>query len=386
MEAAHAAAQKEQEKRQQAVLKRWTKLVHGLRIRQRMREQYGGGTQGSGPSGLGDISASPAVASGNDGHDDEVEIQPATAGGFLTGVEDVVRHYSLPRPVHVVFSSPPRSPNTSSRASPLPAPTMPGALFALVDDEAGEERAQAPSPFSVEVVEDSEADEMSGLEDAQSQQRVRRVPKSMAALAAEAAEAEARQQADVGEQVTSTTPLRISRTATHAALRTGTKIGTRETETRSGTGTKSRTRTGTETEIKTETKSRSKTGARARKARAKENEKTTTAGTTPSRKRARTQDDDDGDNDGESASGRVGSASGSDGGERVSGSGRPRVAKRARKHRQGSRADGDVDGDEEGLVPVPASDRVLRTRKGKSSALLAQEREQELAVQRALAG
>ncbi|KAH9992061.1 hypothetical protein BJV77DRAFT_1060568 [Russula vinacea] len=322
LEAAHAAAQKEQEKRQQAVLERWTKLVHGLRIRQRMREQYGGGTQGSGPSGLGDISASPAVASGNDGHDDEVEIQPATAGGFLTGVEDVVRHYSLPRPVHVVFSSPPRSPNTSS-----------------LDDKAGEERAQAPSPFSVEVVEDSEADEMSGLEDAQSQQRVRRVPKSMAALAAEAAEAR------------------------HDNKR---MWGSRDRN-------KVKTRTGTETEIKTETKSRSKTGARARKARAKENEKTTTAGTTPSRKRARTQDDDDGDNDGESASGRVGSASGSDGGERVSGSGRPRVAKRARKHRQGS-------------VPVPASDRVLRTRKGKSSALLAQEREQELAVQRALAG
>lgn len=348
-----------------------------------MREQYGGGANGSGPSGLGDVGASPAVASGNDdghdGHDDEVEIQPATAGGFLAGVEDVVRPYSLPRPVHVVFSSPPRSPNTSGRASPSPALAGSGTLFAPIDVDTGEEHAQVSPPFSDEVVEDSEVDRMSGLEelDAHSHQRVRRIPKSMAALAAEAAEAEARHPAaavDVGKQATSTTRLRISRTAVHPTPRTK----TRETQTRSETRTKSKTRT--EMEIETETKSRSKTGARAR---AKAKAKTTTAGTTPSRKRARTQDD--GDDDGESASGRVGSEPGSDGGERVS-IGRPRVAKRARKHRQGSRADGDVDGDGEGPVPVHPSDRVLRTRKGKSPALLAQEREEELAVQRALAG
>ncbi|KAF8467598.1 Rad4-domain-containing protein [Russula ochroleuca] len=366
-EAEHAAAQKEQEKRQQAVLNRWTKLVHGLRIRQRMREQYGGGAHGSGTSGLGDVGASSAVARGNDhdhdSHDDEVEVQPATVGGFLTGVEDVVRPYSLPRPVHVVFSSPPRSPNTSGRASPSPALAGPGTLLAPVDDDAGEERSQAPSPFPVEDVEDLETDTMSGLEEGAQSQRVRRIPKSMAALAAEAAEAEARHATAVdvagapqicgkGEEAASTTPLRISRTATHATgTRTKTETGTKSrtrTETKSETGTKSRTRTETETE--TETKSRSKTGARA-KAKAM---------TTSSRKRARTRDN------GESASGCV--ESGSDGGGST---GRPRVAKRARKHRQ---------------VPVPSSDRVLRTRKGKSPALLAQEREQELAVQRALVG
>jgi len=72
----------------------------------------------------GDIGSSPTVASGNghdhDGCDDEVGVQPATVGGFITGVEDVVQAYSLPRPTHIVFSSPPRSPN-SNGSSPLPA-------------------------------------------------------------------------------------------------------------------------------------------------------------------------------------------------------------------------------------------------------------------------
>jgi hypothetical protein len=80
-EAEHAAAQKEQEQRQQAVLNRWTKLVRGLRIRQRMREQYGGGAHGIWTSGLGNVGSSPAVASGNDddhdGHDD---------GGVVLGI------------------------------------------------------------------------------------------------------------------------------------------------------------------------------------------------------------------------------------------------------------------------------------------------------------
>ena len=402
-EAEHAAAQKEQEKRQQAVLSRWTKLVQGLRIRQRMREQYGGGALGSGTSGLGKVgSSSPAVAGGNDddhdGYDDERAVQPATAGGFIAGVEDVVEPYSLPRPTHVVFSSPPRSPNTSGHASPSPAPapltastTLAGPAAAVsgtrlaassfpasaydyeyVDDDAGEERAQAPPTLAVEEVEDSETDKMSVLEEGaqnETPQRVRRVPKSMAALAAEVAEAEAQQattavdvaaapQSSGGGEEAASTPARTSRTATP------------------------RTRTRTKTESEPEPRTRTKTGTRAR---AKARAKTTTAGT-PSRKRARTQEGEDEDGGGnESASGRFGSESGPDGEEHVSGGGKPRVAKRARKYRQGSRADV-MEVDAGGLAPAPPSGRVLRTRKGKSPALLAQEREQELALQRALAG
>jgi len=347
-----------------------------------MREQYGGGLLGSGTSGLGDVGSSNlAVAGGNDddhdGHDDEGAVRPGNAGGFLTSVEDVIQPYSLPRPTHVVFSSPPRSPNTNSRASPAPltvspALAVPGTLLAsssfptspndyeYANDDDGEERAQVSPPFPVE---DSATDKRSVLEEgAQNQKshRVRRIPKSMAALAAEVAEAESQQAmtaVDVaaapqlnggGEEATST-HARNSRTATPRAR------------------------------AKTEPESRTRTGTRATtKARAK-----TTTAETPSRKRARTQDDDGGGN--ESASGRFGSESGSGCEEHVSYGGKPRVAKRARKHRQGSRTNV-MDGDEGSLAPAPPSGRVLRTRKGKSPARLAQEREQEVAVKRALAG
>ena len=354
------AAQKEQEKRQQAVLNRWTKLVQGLRIRQRIREQYGGGTLGSGTLGAGDVDSSPAVASGNgddhDGRDDESGVQPATVGGFITGVEDVVQRYSLPRPTHVVFSSPPRPPN--SNGSPFP-PVIDGpgtlapssSLFPAVandDDDAGEERGQQDPPtFLVEDVEEVEMDNMSRLE-LESTQRVRRMPKSMAALAAEV---EAQAQATTDIEVAATPP-RISE-GVEAASSTASR------PLRSATRARPRTNPKTKTKTKTTAPNRSR-----------------------SRKRARTQDDDDDDDDDDkvaAASGLgLGSESGSDGGEehvKGGGGGKPRVAKRPRKHhRRGSRgSSADVDANANGglLAPVPPSDRVLRTRKGKSPALLA---------------
>jgi xeroderma pigmentosum group C-complementing protein len=395
-ETEHAAAQKEQEKRRQAVLNRWTKLVQGLRIRQRIREQYGGGTDGSGTLGVGDLGSSPAVASGNgddhDGRDDEGEVQPATVGGFLTGVEDVVQAYSLPRPTHVVFSSPPRSPNSNGSspppaiAGPVPGPgtlALSSSCFPAAanddDNEAGEERGQQVSlTFPVEDVEEVETDNMSGLElenaQSQSAQRVRLMPKSMAALAAEA-EAQAQATADVDVAVT---PLHISKEGEEAASSTASR------------SLRSATRATPRTKPKPKPKAKAKTETQSR-TRTKTEIKTTAGTGTPSRsrsqsrKRARTQDDDDDDDEAAASSGvsgsGLGSESGSDG-EKDGISGRPRVAKRARKHRRGSPADANG-----GLLaPVPPSDRVLRTRKGKSPALLAQRREQELAVQRALAG
>ena len=387
-EAEHAAAQKEQEKRQQAVLNRWTKLVQGLRIRQRMREQYGGGTHES--LGVGDVGSNPAGASrdgdDHDTHDDEGELQPATVGGFLTGVEDVVQRYSLPRPTHVVFSSPPRSPNSNGSSPPAIADPVPGPrtiassssyFHAAANDDndndgAGEERGrQVPPTLPVKDVDEVEMDDMNGLElegaQSQSAQRVRLMPKSMATLAAEA-EAQAQATTDMDVAVT---PLHISEEGEEAASPTASR------SLRSATRATPRTKRKTKTETKIETQSRTRTKTK------------TTAGTgTPSRgrKRARTQDDDDDDHDDEAAASGISaglgsSESGSDG-EKHGNSGRPRVGKRARKHQRGSPADtnGGL------LAPVPPSDRVLRTRKGKSPALLAQRREQELALQRALAG
>ncbi len=343
-----------------------------------MHEQYLGGTHGSGTPGLGDVGLSPAAASGNDdghhGHDVESGVQPASAGGFLTGVEDVVQPYSLPRPTHVVFSSPPCSPNLNGQ-SPLPALASPGTLAsssfpAAANEDDGEEREQqAPPSFLVEDVEELETDNVSGLElegaQSQSTQRVRRMPKSMATLAAEV-EAQA-QAAAADASVVVVTPHKSE----------GEEAASTPTQ---GRRTSRPTTTRTAPESKSKLTLTKRTGTRAR---AKSKSTTATAGT-PSRKRARTQDDDDSDDDDKTASGDagLGSESDSEAEEHVS-SGREtgRVAKRARKHRQGSLTDANGGL----LISVPPSDRVLRTRKGKSLALLAQEREQELALERALA-
>ena len=350
-ETEHAAAQKEQEKRQQAALNRWTKLVQGLRIRQRIREQYGDGKHGSGTLGVGDVDSSPAVASVNgddhDGNDDEGGVQAGTVGGFITGVEDVVQRYSLPRPTHVVFSSPPRSPN--SNGSPLPpgidGPVpRPGTLTpssssssshfsaaANDDDEAGKERGQqVPPTFPIEDVEEVEMADMSGLE-LESTQRARRMPKSMAALAAEV-EAQAQATTDIDVAVP---PPRTSE-----GVETTPSIASRPL--RSATRAKPRAKPKAKANATAGTPSRSR----------------------QSRKRTRTQDDDgDDDDDDEVAAASGGSGSiglGSESG--ANGGGRSRAAKRTRKHRRGSPADANG-----GLLmaPVPPSDRVLRTRKGK---------------------
>jgi xeroderma pigmentosum group C-complementing protein len=354
-----------------------------------MHEQYGGGTHGSGTPGLGNVGLSPAAASGNDdgydGHDDEGGVQPATVGGFLTGVEDVVQPYSLPRPTHVVFSSPPRSPNSNGH-SPPPARAGPGTLAsssftAAATEDDGEERdQQAPQSFLVEDVEELETVNMSGLElegaQNQSTQRVRRMPKSMAALAAEA-EAQANATA-ADASLVAVTPHKSEGEEAGSTPTQGRRI------IRPTTTTRATPRTRANTESKSKSTLTKRTGTRAR-ARAKSKSTTTATATTgtPSRKRERTQDDDDSDDDDKMASGDagLGSESDSEAEEHVS-SGREtgRVAKRARKHRQGSLTDANGDL----LISIPPSDRVLRTRKGKSLALLAQEREQELALERAL--
>ncbi|KZT11843.1 Rad4-domain-containing protein [Laetiporus sulphureus 93-53] len=92
-EAEHDAEQKRRAKREEQVIKRWTKLIQGLRIRQRLQEQY------AHPDQRG---SSPAVAV------DEVRtcrrrlnsLSSQQQGGFLTGADDVVQPYTLPRNFH----------------------------------------------------------------------------------------------------------------------------------------------------------------------------------------------------------------------------------------------------------------------------------------------
>ncbi|KAH9947442.1 Rad4-domain-containing protein [Amylocystis lapponica] len=90
------AEEKRRAKRQEQVIKRWIKLVHGLRIRQRLQEQY---------ADRGHQESSIADEPGEDA-------QPQ--GGFLTGADDVVQPYTLPRNFHEVL------PQTSTTISLAP--------------------------------------------------------------------------------------------------------------------------------------------------------------------------------------------------------------------------------------------------------------------------
>ncbi|KAJ6585400.1 hypothetical protein B0H19DRAFT_1109530 [Mycena capillaripes] len=81
-EAENDAAEKARAKKRERVLKRWHRLVHGLRIRQSLQEEY--------------KDRQPAAAAGEQGED--VEIQPGLAGGgFVTGADEVVQAYTLPK-------------------------------------------------------------------------------------------------------------------------------------------------------------------------------------------------------------------------------------------------------------------------------------------------
>jgi xeroderma pigmentosum group C-complementing protein len=327
--------------------------VQGLRIRQRVREQYGA-------QGGVTLIAAGAGDNGEQGkeEDDEGGAQPIVAGGFLTGVEDVVQPYSLPRPTHVVFSSPPRSPSPSSRASSAPA--VPASLTSPLAEVVGNDDSDNEDEGALLSTKDLEVN--AGAVSASHRQHPRQIPKSMAALAAEVAQAEA--------AAAAAAQLR-EEDAASASASTSAAVPPHDTPAR---------RASSRSKSKPDTRA-TKTNARTPKAQRR-------------RKRAR-------DDEAANASGSVSEweGTGSDGERRdrdmdmdvnvdMDGS-RPRAAKRARKQTQGRssvhRADADADTDIAG-VQVPRSDRVLRTRKGKSAEQHAREREQELAVKRALAG
>jgi xeroderma pigmentosum group C-complementing protein len=371
-EAEHAAAEKEQEKRQQAVLKRWTKLVQGLRIRQRMREEYGAGAQGDGTLGLRSVGSNLGATRGDDAEGDEDGTQLATAGGFLTGVEDVVQPYSLPRPTHAVFSSPPRSPGPSGRASPAPVgPASPESSFvdvARYDDDDADDADVVEEPRLLTEDLDVDTDD-AGASSCQHPRR--RMPKSMAALAAEVAQAQALANeedsasgsgsASASASVSATVPVPTNRTVARRAAskskstpKTRAKKPNAKAVTGRGTGT---------------------TKARGRRKRCRGRDHEADASGSGS-DLDDTASDDERDVDMEMDV---------DEDEDMDGA-RSRVAKRAGKQRQGRSNLRDADAGADSAVQVPQSDRVLRARKGKSGEELARERERELAVKRALAG
>ncbi|KAL1705454.1 hypothetical protein EV121DRAFT_279590 [Schizophyllum commune] len=96
-EAEQDAAEKARVKREERVLKLWTRLVQGLTIRARLQEQYADRDRGSkAPANEPPPAASTSAAQPED--DDLIEVElPDTGGGYLVGADDVVQSYHLPK-------------------------------------------------------------------------------------------------------------------------------------------------------------------------------------------------------------------------------------------------------------------------------------------------
>ncbi|KAL5524625.1 hypothetical protein ACEPAF_9765 [Sanghuangporus sanghuang] len=80
---------REQVKRRERVIKRWSRIIQGLRIRQRLQEQYASGNELS--------------ISGLRHTDDEFTQETEQSGGFLTEADAVVQPFHLPRFEHNTY-------------------------------------------------------------------------------------------------------------------------------------------------------------------------------------------------------------------------------------------------------------------------------------------
>ncbi|CAA7262889.1 unnamed protein product [Cyclocybe aegerita] len=112
-EAEREADEKARIKKEDRVLKQWTRLIHGLRIRQRLQEQYGSGKQ-SGKQHRSGASTSKDAKGARDRLDGSRESSPVadpdddpsdSAGGFLAGADRVVAAFHLPKNTHIVLPS-----------------------------------------------------------------------------------------------------------------------------------------------------------------------------------------------------------------------------------------------------------------------------------------
>ncbi|KAJ7256831.1 hypothetical protein B0H12DRAFT_1202006 [Mycena haematopus] len=140
-EAENDAAQKAQAKKREQVLKRWTRLVHGLRIRQSLQEEY----KDRQPANAGVNGEVGIFISKHD-----VEVLPGLAGGgFVAGADDVVQAYQLPKYAHVNL---PFGPSSSGDSAGQPGATS--------DSEAVAEQ----EPYDLETMD---VDSDPGIEDVQ---------------------------------------------------------------------------------------------------------------------------------------------------------------------------------------------------------------------------
>lgn len=300
------AEKKRRTKREEQVIKRWQRLIQGLRIRQRLQEQYADRSEPQSRT-TKDESADAGVPT--------TEQEDQQPGGFLSTADDVVQPYTLPRNLHDVIPDPlplataPPSQNENSTvpaAEPSVGPT-----------------AHPSSGFTLETfdIEEDEAPPSAMVQTNGAAKAV--VPKSMRELAESAEHAMPAEPDEV---------LVLPSLVPHTPE----------------PGPRARTLRTAQTSART---SRSGTNTPARRA---------TARAAPRRGRKRTRDDNGTDEDTDDEAEVEDSA--------------PPAATPAKRARTVKAAE-----------PVVKSDRVLRSRRGKSAAQVEEEREQEAAYRRAIA-
>ncbi|GBE85109.1 Rad4-domain-containing protein [Sparassis crispa] len=208
-EAEQDAEEKRRAKREEQVLKRWTKLVQGLRIRQRLQEQY----------------ADNNVRESSIVQEEENKDAQLEAGGFLTGADDVVQPFTLPKNLHEM-------PRTSTTISLAPSRDTRSASLKL--DEV--EDVQTPAA-AYTLTLDENHDEDEDLEEIVvpiHMQPGTAIPKSIRELAEDAA----RQQADLSHEEEESRPVSSLAQDNKSDATKGTSTPSRSARsTRSGTGT-----------------------------------------------------------------------------------------------------------------------------------------------------
>ncbi|KAF9021485.1 Rad4-domain-containing protein [Hymenopellis radicata] len=120
------AQKKAQIKRRERAIKQWTRLIHGLRIRQRLQAQY---------------ARKPDVVQDNDpdkaAEEPEADAFHGGGGGFLVGADDVVQKFRLPKLLNMDVDDAPRAGPSNSK--PAVTDSEPGITYEMatmdLDDE-----------------------------------------------------------------------------------------------------------------------------------------------------------------------------------------------------------------------------------------------------------
>ncbi|PPQ71040.1 hypothetical protein CVT24_011921 [Panaeolus cyanescens] len=176
------AAEKAKTQKEERVIKQWTRLIQGLRIRDRLQKKYGTGSN---------TPSKPAEEQPKDEAQEEAEAEDQAerlelAGGYLAGADEVVQPFNLPKDTHIKLSPPPeagRSVRTKrSHKVPEQVEDEEPAIevdFTTYDPDAmdidiatpAEAEAHVPSTFIPKTLEEMAADAIAnGVDGAQTQE------------------------------------------------------------------------------------------------------------------------------------------------------------------------------------------------------------------------